>query len=255
MNRIAFVKAGSELGLPGITSTRLGDGASVAPYDSFNVGDHVGDHEEAVAINRSRLAATIGLERLCWINQVHGTEIVEARRGGDNPTADGLWTREPNLGVCVMTADCLPIFVAGDRGDLAGMIHGGWRSLAGGIVQNFAKIHHAYPGRLKAWIGPGISKAHYTVGVDFQRFMTTEYGSELAQRIVSYEDGCLRADLVELARVSLEQAGIEYLGCSGLCTYADDQFYSYRRAGERADQTDGPKGVTGRMASVIWIPQ
>src|SRR5882757_7499837 len=99
-----------------VTTTRAG-GASAAPFDTFNMGDHVGDDPDAVAANRRRLADKIGLaDRIVWMRQVHGDRVVAV--DGPGPTvdnADGLVTTEPRLALAVVTADCVPVLMADAR--------------------------------------------------------------------------------------------------------------------------------------------
>ncbi|ETB29996.1 laccase, partial [Mycobacterium avium subsp. hominissuis 10-4249] len=94
-----------------MTTTRAG-GVSKPPFDSFNLGDHVGDDPAAVAANRARLAAALGLkpERVVWMNQVHGdrVEVVHAPRDGAVDATDALVTGTARLALAVVTADCVP---------------------------------------------------------------------------------------------------------------------------------------------------
>ena len=90
-----------------VTTTRAG-GVSAPPFDTFNLGDHVGDDPAAVAANRRRLAASLGLgeDRVVWMNQVHGDRVVVV--DGPVPAAvegtDGLVTVTPRLALAVVTA-------------------------------------------------------------------------------------------------------------------------------------------------------
>lgn len=101
-----------------VSTTRAG-GVSKAPFDSFNLGDHVGDDPAAVAANRARLAKATGLgaDRLVWMNQVHGDHVVRV----DEPRAsvveetDALVTTVPRLAMVVVTADCVPVLMADAR--------------------------------------------------------------------------------------------------------------------------------------------
>src|SRR4051812_11411093 len=107
-----------------VTTTRAG-GASSAPFDTFNLGDHVGDDPDAVAANRRRLAEKIGLaDRIVWMHQVHGDGVV----AGDGPAppvddADGLVTTTPRLALGVVTADCVPVLLADARAGVVAAVH------------------------------------------------------------------------------------------------------------------------------------
>ena len=88
------------------------------PFDTFNLGDHVGDDPVAVAANRGRLAAAIGLgaERLVWMEQVHSdaSRWSTARRR-PVPATDALVTTAHRLALVVVTADCVPVLLADAR--------------------------------------------------------------------------------------------------------------------------------------------
>lgn len=81
-----------------VTTTRAG-GVSAPPYDTFNLGDHVGDDPKAVAANRRRLAEATGLgaDRVVWMNQVHSAhvEVVDGPRSKAFDKTDALVTASP----------------------------------------------------------------------------------------------------------------------------------------------------------------
>src|ERR1700744_133930 len=121
-----------------VSTTRAG-GVSVPPFDTFNLGDHVGDDPAAVAANRIRLAAAIGLglDRVGWMNQVHGDhiEVVDGPRETAFDDTDGLVTRTPRLALAVVTADCVPVLLGDARAGVVAAVHagrGGARGRAGG---------------------------------------------------------------------------------------------------------------------------
>src|ERR1700684_1016025 len=111
-----------------VSTTRAG-GVSLPPFDTFNLGDHVGDAPAAVAANRSRLAAAIGLgpDRVVWMNQVHSDhiEVVDGPRGTAFDDTDGLVTRTPRLALAVVTADCVPVLLADARAGAVAAVHAG----------------------------------------------------------------------------------------------------------------------------------
>ena len=120
-----------------VTTTRAG-GASAPPFDTFNLGDHVGDDPVAVAANRRRLAAAIGVgdERLVWMNQVHGdrVELVDGPRDTAVDATDALVTTVPRLALAVVTADCVPVLLADARAGVIGAVHAGRVGAAKGVV-------------------------------------------------------------------------------------------------------------------------
>jgi YfiH family protein len=160
--------------------------------------------------------------------------------------ADAMWTDQPKVGLCIMTADCLPVFIADSNARIVAMVHGGWRSLVGGIIQKLSANFDDRALKLRAWIGPGISFASYPVGSELRDEICSAYGDKIAFQVCREHKGAMHADLSLLTQHCLAEADIEYCGVSSTCNYLDKRFYSHRRASLNAKPT-------GRMASVIWI--
>ena len=115
-----------------VTTTRLG-GVSPPPFNSFNLGDHVGDDPDQVAANRQQLATLLDLPaEPAWLNQVHGHNVIAAERIAASLDADAAFTRQPCVVCAVMTADCLPILLCDRAGTHVAAVHAGWRGLTGG---------------------------------------------------------------------------------------------------------------------------
>jgi hypothetical protein len=225
-----------------VTTTRAG-GASRGAYASFNLGDHVGDDPEAVRKNRARLREALALPaEPLWLKQVHGTTVVDAATAKAGVTADGAYTDRKGIVLAVLTADCLPIFLCARDGTLIGLLHAGWRGLAGGIVEAGVRAM-GHPGaQLLAHLGPGIGPDSYEVGEDVR----TAFVARDAEAATAFRpNGSHRwlADMYALARRRLRALGVTTISGGEHCTYHErERFYSYRR-----------DGVTGRMASLIWI--
>lgn len=207
-------------------------GVSEAPYDSLNIGCFTGDATSSVEQNLEIVRASLGLERLHWCRQVHGSQLHDAD-GDEVPgsaEADGLFTRKPRVGVCVAVADCLPVALAGR--ECAMILHCGWRGLAAGLVA--AGIRALGDDKPCAAIGPGIGVEHYEVGEE----VIEALGQTGRQ---AYEGGHL--DLRAVACAQLRAAGVETIESVDLCTYQEqDRLFSYRRDGE-----------TGRQAGIAWL--
>ncbi|HXF32889.1 MAG TPA: polyphenol oxidase family protein [Solirubrobacterales bacterium] len=220
--------------------SRIG-GVSAAPYDTLNVGVLTDDFEEAVIENRGRLAAAVGIEpsNVPIGLQVHKADIAVhedpqvpspfAEPGTALEEVDGHVVHRPGLAPLVLTADCLPIALAGPGG--VAMLHCGWRGLAAGIVARGTALVEA----TSAAIGPGIGPCCYEVGPEVLDAFA-DLGEEVA-------DGRM-LDLPEVARRTLARAGVGRVESAGLCTSCEAElFFSHRR-----DQ-----GKTGRMGNLAWI--
>jgi polyphenol oxidase len=226
-----------------LTTTRMIDGFSKAPFDQFNLGDHVGDERAAVAANRAKLCDKLGLfDAPRWLKQVHGTGVIELPNS-HRAEADASYTHHPEQVCTILTADCLPILLAAYDGSEVAAIHAGWRGLAAGVIEACIAKLRTRPVDLLAWFGPAIGPGAYEVGPDVRNvFVQHAREAEMAFRAASNDR--FLADLYFLARLRLQAVGVRSIYGGHLCTFSDPQrFYSYRRDG----------ASTGRMASMIWL--
>ena len=219
-------------------STRIG-GVSKGPFDSLNLGNHVGDDPDAVRENRRRFAEAAGLPREPdWLNQVHGCGVAIAG-SGIGISADAVWTNQPGQPCAVMTADCLPVLFADREGTCVAAAHAGWRGLAGGVLESTIAALPVAPHRLLAWLGPAIGPLAFQVGDEVRETFLRQCADDAA---AFQPDGeRWRADLFALARARLMRCGIGAVSGGGHCTVSDaTHFFSHRR-----------DGLSGRFASVI----
>jgi YfiH family protein len=220
-------------------TTRAG-GVSVAPYDSLNLGDHVGDAPEAVAVNRGRLTEHFGI-RPAWLSQVHGVVVAEA----DPATivqADGSWSATPGIACAVMTADCLPALFCNRAGTRVAAAHAGWRGLVNGVLEATVEQLAVAPEDLLVWLGPAIGPRNFEVGSEVREAFVNRHPQADAAFVSGAAPGKYLADIYQLARVRLAAIGVTAVYGGGLCTIDDDRFFSYRRANR-----------TGRFASLVWL--
>jgi len=223
-----------------LQTTRRG-GVSAAPYDSLNLGDHVGDAPQAVARNRQLLSSLLPGEPV-WLNQVHGVEVVNADAAGCQPRADACIATRKGAVCVVMTADCLPILLCDDEGSVVGAVHAGWRGLCAGIVERTVHAMDVAPHRMLAWLGPAIGPASFEVGEEVRAAFAAQQ-PQAAEAFTPAAPGKYLADLGLLARQRLQALGISRIHGGGFCTYRErERFFSYRR-----------DGATGRMGTFIWL--
>lgn len=236
----------SDLAIPGIralTTTRRG-GVSRAPFNSLNLGDHVGDDLRAVRRNRALIREHLGISEPCWLRQVHGTHVVRAGRQ-DVPEADAQWTDAPGRPLAILSADCLPVVLAAQDGSCIGVAHAGWRGLAAGVIEALMAAMPVSGGSLSAWMGPAISAGRYRVGGEVREQFLAHQGQEAAAGFTPISDapGFWMANLSQLARAILEREGVQNVSGGALCTAGDaGRFYSHRRDGAES----------GRMATLAW---
>lgn len=252
-------------------TTRHG-GVSEAPWDSLNLGAHVGDRPEHVAQNRARLQAAVherGGGALCFLDQVHGCEVLdlEAQPLGDplsGCAADGSITGRAGQTLVMMVADCLPVLITDRAGRRVGAFHAGWRGLAGvqgrGILESGVEAFVRAPNAgsvtaasdLLAWLGPCIGPTAFEVGDEVRRaFADTQPEALRHFKPVAQRPGHWLADLPGLARLRLRAAGVSAVygndGTTAWCAHTQSaRFFSHRRDNHRL-------GGTGRMAACIWL--
>ncbi|MGE0384829.1 MAG: peptidoglycan editing factor PgeF [Gammaproteobacteria bacterium] len=230
-------------GVRALSTTRAG-GVSTAPYDSLNLGTHVGDATGDVARNRQRLAQAAGIKGAPrWLRQVHGRRIVDLDLDdGNEPAADGAITARAGTVCAILTADCLPILLCARTGTRVGALHAGWRGLAAGIVEAGVDTLACAPGDILAWLGPAIGAVAYEVGAEVRAaFVDRDPASAAA--FAPGRPGHWYCDLAALARARLACAGVTAVFGGDTCTHSDPaRFFSHRR-----------DGVTGRMATLIWL--
>ncbi len=222
-----------------VVTTRRG-GVSLPPFDTFNLGAHVGDDPAHVAENRRRLSEALALpQEPAWLTQVHGTQVVRAEEAGE---ADAVWTNQIGPVCAILTADCLPVLFCDEQGTRVAAAHAGWRSLVGGVLEATVAAMDVPGERIMAWLGPAIGPTCFEVGEEVRaEFLARDDGAEACFH--PSPQGRWLADLYALARRRLTACGVQAVYGGGLCTYRDaDLFYSYRRDGR-----------TGRMASLIWL--
>jgi polyphenol oxidase len=235
-------------GVHATCSERAG-GVSSAPYDTLNLGDHVGDDPAAVAENRRRYAATLRA-RPVFLKQVHGRGVVRLDVATpDGTEADACWTTDPGVACTIMVADCLPVLLADRAGQVVGAAHCGWRGLAEGVLEALWSAmapRAGAAGEMLAWLGPCIGPEAFEVGPEVRAaFVTRDAGAAAVFR--PHGKGKFLADLPALARRRLAAIGIVAVhgndGSRAWCTVSErSRFFSHRR-----------DRVSGRLAASIWL--
>ena len=220
-------------------------GRSASPYDSFNLGDHVGDDPAAVAANRGRVARELAVpeDRLVWMSQVHGTgvAVVDGPQDGPVPATDALVTSTPGLVLCVLVADCVPVLLADPVAGVVAAVHAGREGLRQGVL----------PAALSAMAGLGARARHVTAllgpavcGLDYEvpEAMQAEVARVVPEAAVATRQGTAGLDLRAGVEAVLVRAGIPEVVQDLRCTVEDPTLFSHRR-----------DGVTGRQAGLVWL--
>ena len=233
------------LGVDVAVTTRHG-GVSAPPYDTLNLGLHVGDDPGSVVANRARVAAAFGttLEDLVFAHQVHrarATLVGPAERGRGTradedalPGTDILVTVTPGITLVMMVADCVPLALVDPKARVLAAVHAGWRGTAAGAVGaalDSMQERGAQIGRIHAFVGPAVHPERYQVSDEVLRALRAAIAPAPLQPGVARPDGPDHwlVDLVAANRQQLMTAGVpeeQIVGCG--ITTADEPFFSDR---------------------------
>jgi YfiH family protein len=227
------------VGIKACVTTRAG-GISLAPFDSFNLGDHVDDDPVAVAHNRALLTSRLHTQP-AWLKQVHGINVVEASPA-EVLQADASWSQTPGVACTIMTADCLPALFCNRQGTQVAAAHAGWRGLAAGVLEAAVDSFADAPSEVMVWLGPAIGPQAFEVGPEVRDAFIATHPETVEAFVPSVNAGKFMADIYQLARLRLAAYGVTAVYGGGLSTYNDERFFSYRRGAR-----------TGRFASLVWI--
>lgn len=234
-------------------STQVHGGYSQGAWQGLNLGEHCGDNPLHVAQNRALLRQLLPSEPH-WLQQVHGTQLYHAavpcthpQAWEQAPQADAAWTGTKHSVLAILTADCLPVVIADQKGQVVGVAHAGWRGLATGVLEKLyqhlqAQVHGF--SQWQAWIGPAISQKHFEVGAEVLTAFT-QLDPRL-ERYFSYDlsKDKYQADLAGIARFLLLKINPRIkISSSQMCTFEQNHnYYSFRR-----------KGQTGRIVTLAWL--
>lgn len=227
-----------------VFTTRAG-GVSDSPYDSFNLGNHVGDDPARVDANRARLAASVGLDPtdIVWMEQLHTATVTVVDGPQHHPVeaTDAVVTTRKNLALAVLVADCVPLLLSDHSAGVVAAVHAGRMGARNGIaratVEKMVKLG-ANPANMHAVMGPAASGKNYEVPED----MANDVEAHLPGAKTRTSQGTWGVDVRAGLIRQLMGLGVTNIDSDPRCTIADGDFFSYRR-----------DGTTGRQAGLIWL--
>ena len=217
------ILSAKKFGIDAFITDRFG-GVSEGPYESLNLGVHVGDNPEHVVENRKRVAEAVGAKRLIIVRQVHSSDVVDAAQAITDTEADGLVTSESDVVLCILVADCVPILLFDSASNRFAAVHAGWKGLASGVIAS-ALEHFDAPATVHAFVGPSISLEGYQVGPE-----VAEVFAHIPGATVSDGGDRSRLDLRHVASHQLLGAGLrsENIEVSRQSTDGGEIFFSDR---------------------------
>jgi len=217
------ILSAKKFGIDAFITDRFG-GVSEGPYDSLNLGIHVGDNPNHVAENRKRVANAIGAQKLTIVRQVHSSDVVNATDALTTTEADGLVTSDSDVVLCILVADCVPILLFDSSSNRFAVVHAGWKGLASGVIAS-ALHHFDTPLAVHAFVGPSISFEGYQVGPEVAEVFTHIDGAT-----VSGGGDRSHLNLRHVANYQLIEAGLsdENIEISRQSTDGGEIFFSDR---------------------------
>lgn len=246
--------------LTAVVTTRR-RGRSKKPYDSLNLGLHVGDDPDAVLENRAVAGQIFGFEPEAFTvaRQIHGANVIAVGSADEGrgaiveddalPDADAMISRAPGFPLAVLVADCVALSFFDPVKVAIGVAHAGWKGTLGRIaeatVAAMAREYGSAPKDLLVGVSPSIGKCHYEIGEEVAGSFRNEFG-ESAGAFLSEEAGKHHLDLWEANRLQLVGAGVsgDRIEVAAKCTACESiTFYSHRR----------DKGTTGRFAAIVML--
>jgi polyphenol oxidase len=212
------------------------NGASSAPYDSLNLGDHVGDDVDHVRVNRQLVAEAIGADRLVIVRQVHGNRVLEAMDATPTSEADALLSDGSDLALAILVADCVPILLVESSSSRFCLVHAGWRGLHAGVIAT--ALEHFQASDVHAFLGPSISPAHYQVGPE-----VAVHFEDVPRALAPNGTDRSLLDLRLVAAAQLRRRGVsdEHVSMSTQVTDGGDVFFS-----DRAQRPCGRFGLVAK---------
>ncbi|SHJ34784.1 conserved hypothetical protein [Desulfatibacillum alkenivorans DSM 16219] len=224
-------------------------GVSQGELASLNIGTAVNDDPDLVRENRLAIAKAMGADRLAFVKQVHGKEVVVLDSAPDkspdplwqtNLEADAIVTNLPGVFCAVAVADCQPILLYDPEKKAVGAVHSGWRgslqNIAAHAVDAMVRAFGCNPAGMVAAIGPSL-------GACCAEFI--HYRTEIPENFWKYKDEKDHFDFWALTRDQLTAAGLESqnIDCANICTKCTpEHFFSYRAS-----------RAAGRFAGVIGL--
>ncbi len=177
-----------------------------------------------------------------WLEQVHGTHVINLDQSSMKNVGDASYVSSPTATCVVLTADCLPIFIASRNGKEIAAVHAGWKGLVAGVIDQTLLHFKSVTQDLIVWLGPAIGPDHFEVGPEVREQFISRHPQYAEGFYI--RNGSWYGDLYHLAKINLKHCEVTAIYGGGFCTYCDsNRFYSFRRE----------KTAAGRMASLIWI--
>ena len=229
------------------------DGVSKGIYNSLNCGLGSKDDKKNVIQNINIVRKKLNCEKkqIITLNQNHSNKVVCFNNQEEvkaKMIGDAIVTKLRNIGIAVLTADCIPILFCDPKKKIIACVHAGWKGAINGVIENtidkFLELN-SNKRDLVAAIGPCINHQHYEVGHDFYKKFLAQNKNNERFFIISNNKKYL-FDIRNYINTKLIGLGIKNIDHIKMDTFSDkENFFSYRRS-KRDNEKD-----YGRCISVI----
>ena len=228
------------------------NGVSKGIYESLNCGIGSKDQEENVKKNLDIVSKKFNIKKdsLALMHQTHSNkvEIIVKRNNLERIKCDAMLTKDNEIALSVLTADCLPILIYEKRKEIIGCIHAGWKGAVNGIIENTLKKLEEMNGSIKQLVvslGPCISQKNYEVKNDFySEFIKKSKNND--SFFFKNEKKTFNFDLRGFVIKKFKDLGVLEIDNVAIDSFAsENEYFSHRRA-KKLGQDD-----YGRCISVI----
>ena len=228
------------------------NGVSKGIYESLNCGIGSKDQEENVKKNLDIVSKKFNIKKdsLALMHQTHSNkvEIIVKRNNLERIKCDAMLTKDNEIALSVLTADCLPILIYEKRKEIIGCIHAGWKGAVNGIIENTLKKLEEMNGSIKQLavsLGPCISQKNYEVKNDFySEFIKKSKNND--SFFFKNEKKTFNFDLRGFVIKKFKDLGVLEIDNIAIDSFAsENEYFSHRRA-KKLGQDD-----YGRCISVI----
>ncbi len=216
--------------------TNRHEGFSKGEYNSLNLADYVGDEKSLVDLNKKQLGKKLNIKNLCFMKQVHGDKVKIVTNSKTLHECDAIITKEKNLALCVLTADCIPVLLFDKKTKVISAIHAGragvFKEIVKKTVDKMSENFNSNPNNITAFVGNCIHQCCYEINGNVLKEAKEKYPLFVKNS---------RLDILSILLAQLKDLGVNVINKSS-CTSCDEKSYSYRR-----------DKVTGRNAGIIML--
>ena len=228
------------------------NGFSKGIYKSLNCGSGSKDKKSFVKKNLNYVQSKIRSKKnkIILLYQVHSAKFIHIKKIPQKKIiGDALITKNRNLPIGILTADCAPILLLDRNKKIIAAVHSGWKGAYKNIITKVLKKFIKLGSNKKdiiAVIGPAISQKSYEVGEEFKDKFISK--SKKNRVFFKYKRKKIYFDLTNFIYNQLISFGISKIDVIRKDTFdKKNNFFSARRSIKKNEPD------YGRNISVIML--